>query len=166
MYLTEKARTLQPYEIDELKTMKGMKYGEFRGTRYRQSRDNDWIEIDYEYNPQDRVNVKTTVRIDKDTISATLRISVFNKVVYERSSKGTSLSRYGVINVVVRMFLQNLSDLIGNAYDDSYFMCHMSTGNDPMYSDYWKLLDEDYLDSQVSRLKRSIERLNNFIDRF
>ena len=165
MYLTEKVRTLQPYEIEDLKKMQG-KYGEFRGTQYRQSRDNDWIEVDYEYNPQDRVNVKATVRVDEDSISATLRISVSNKVVYERSSKGTSLGKYGVISVVIRMFLQNLSDLIRNAYEDSYFMCHMSTGNDPMYADYWKLLDEDYLDEQVSRLKKSISRLDGYIDRF
>ena len=165
MYLTEKARTLQPYEIKDLETMRG-KYGEFRGTEYRQSKNNDWVEVDFEYNPQDRVNVKTTVRVDKDTILATLKITVYNKVVYERSSKGTNLSRYGVINVVVRMFLENLSELIRRAYEESYFMCHMSTGNDPMYSDYWKLLDEDYLDEQVGRLKRSIAKLDRYIDRF
>ena len=165
MYLTEKVRTLQPYEIEDLKKMQG-KYGEFRATQYRQSRNNDWIEVNYEYNPQDRVNVRTTVRVDSDEISATLKITVFNKVIYERSSKGTSLSKYGVIDVVVRMFLQNLSDLIRNAYEDSYFMCHISTGNDPMYADYWKLLDEDYLDKQVDRLKKSISRLDRYIDRF
>ena len=165
MYLTEKVRTLQPYEIKDLETMRG-KYGEFRGTQYRQSKNNDWVEVDFEYNPFDRVNVKSTIRVDTDTISATVKITRGNEVVYERRSKGTSLSKYGVLHVVVRMFLTDLYELIDRVYRSSYHMCHISTGNGPMYDDYWKFFDEDYLDKQVDVLKGDLARLNRYIDRF
>ena len=165
MYLTEKTRTLEPYEIEELKRMDD-RYGEFRGTQYRQSRNDDWIEIDFGYSPADSIKVSTTIRVDTDTISATVKVLRGSRTLYERSSGGSSLSKYGVLRAVIRNFLQNLSDLLRDAYEESYFICHTSTGNDPMYSDYWELMNLDYLDKRVDRLKKSVARLNRYIDRF
>ena len=166
MYLTEKVRIIEPYEINDLKNMNG-KYGEFRKLQYRIPKDrNDRIELLFGYSPIDRIDIRVTVTVVSDTLNVAVRILNGSKVLYERSSKELSLNRYGVLHVVIRVFLRNLCELLERVYSDSYFMCHTSTGNSPMYSDYWKLINEDYLDKQVNRLKGSISRLNKYIDQF
>lgn len=169
MILRERFRrdTLTKSDIEDIKKMSG-KYGNFFAMKYHQPKNEDenWIEISFWQSPVNGIDIWVLISIIDDIVKANVKIQSGNKVLFERESKGKSVSSYGVLPVVFRMFLTDLSDLIKYTYSDSYFMCHLSTGDGERLSDYYKLFDEDYLDKQVKRLKDSISYLKKYIDKF
>ena len=169
MYLSESSQLLTDNDIASIKRMDG-KYGNFRAVEYRTPKniDEKWIEVVFSYSPVDRITINALVDVNGEDDDIRIIVRVYNgsRALYERASKGSSLSKYGRLTYVIRSALYDISDLLDRIFSDSYFMCHTSSGQGENLSDYWKLIDEEYLDSQVNRLKKSVDALNSYIDRF